>query len=188
MADAAREILDSAWSARRAAFELPEGAQREALASVRDDLTRAAGLLRSTDRTVDYAHALHLGAHVAMDVDDLEAAEAGWREAVELLRQAGEPLQLAHKLRHLGDLEMNRDALDAAGDHYAEALALYREHGDSADLSYVNAVRRVAVLAERRGDVDEARAYWTEARDRYAEVGVREGVEEAEGRLEELGG
>lgn len=181
-------MLESAWSARRASFDLPENEQRAALESVRDDLERAADMLRDSDHVALYAHALHLGAHVAMDVGDTDAAGVRWRRAVDLLRASGEPLQLAHKLRHLGDLEMSRSALDEAVGYYSEALDLYREHAAPGDLSHANAVRGSAVLSERRGEIEKARARWAEARERYAELGVLEGVDEADGRLEELGG
>ncbi|NNF14257.1 MAG: hypothetical protein HKN72_13585 [Gemmatimonadetes bacterium] len=184
---AALEILESAWSARRASFELPEGEQRAALASVRADLDRAADTLRNAGQVVHYAHALHLGAHVAMDVGDVEAAEKRWREAVSLLRSSGQPLELAHKLRHVGDLEVARGDLDEAGRHYEEALALYRDHAGSGDLSHANAVRRAALLSERRGDVEEARTLWAEARQRYVEAGLSQGVAEADEHLEGLG-
>jgi len=184
----ALEIVESAWSARRAAFDLPVVEQRAALAAVREELERAADMLRNTNQTGHYAHALHLSAHVAMDVGDLEAAETGWREAVELLRGSGEPLQLAHKVRHLGDLEMSRANLEEAGRHYAEALALYREHSGAAGLDYANLVRKLGILAEKRGDAVRARAWWSEARELYAKLGVAEGVTEADERLEALAG
>lgn len=185
---AALDMLESAWSDRRRAFDLPDDEQGPALAAVREELERVAGMLRGTERTDHFAHALHLSAHLAMDLGDLAAAEEGWRQAVEVLRSTGEPLQLAHKIRHLGDLEMARGNLDEAARHYSEALALHREHSDQHSLDYANVVRRVAIIAERRAEAAEARARWAEARELYAALGVAEGVSEAEGRIEALGG
>lgn len=184
----AMEILESAWAARRQALELPEIEQRSALASVRAEIHRAMGMLEGTDRVVQYAHALHFGAHVAMDLGDMDGAGDRWTEAVELLRSSDEPLQLAHKVRHLGDLEMARGHLDEADRHYGEALALYREHSDQGGLDFANLMRRRAILAQRRGEAPEARAAWVEARALYADLGVSEGVAEADAELAGLEG
>lgn len=183
---AALDMLESAWKARRRAFDLPDDEQGAALAAVREEMERAAGSLRGTEARDHYARALHLGAHVAMDLGDLDAAEEGWREAVEVLRSTGEPLQLAHTIRHLGDLEMARGNLGEAARHYSEALALHREHSDQRSLDYANVVRRVAILAEKRAEMVEARARWLEARETYAELGVAEGVSEADERLKAM--
>ena len=47
-------------------------------------------------------------------------------------------------------------------------------------------VRRVALLREAQGDAAEARALWTEARALYEELGLTEGVDEADTRLAAL--
>lgn len=181
------ELMESAWAARRASFDLSDAERRAAVEAVRTDLDRAATMLRGRDEGVLYAHALHLRAHVELDVGDVDRAAELWSEAVAVLRVTGDPLQLAHKVRHLGDLERERGRLGEAEAHYAEALGLYRAHGGALDLDFANAVNRMALVKEAMGDTAEARELWREVRERYGGLGLQEGVGEAERHLADLG-
>ena len=69
---------------------------------------------------------------------------------------------------------------------YLEALALYRQHEQTPPLDLANAIRAMAVLKERAGDVGEAAALWREAGDLYASVHVLEGINECSRRLVKL--
>ena len=124
----------------------------------------------------------------ADDVGDYRPGLKAVREfdVVSILRETDAVLQLAHKVRHLGDLHRHCDRLDDAESCYSEALALYREHDGSGSLDYANAVRRMAILKERRGDSVQALALWREARDLYAAVDVASGIEEAERHIARL--
>jgi tetratricopeptide (TPR) repeat protein len=182
------ELMESAWAKRRSSVDLEEPEREAALISVLDDLASAAALLRSRDQPVAYAQALHLQAHIAWDLERMKLAERLWTEAVAVLRETDDVLQLAHKVRHLGDLQLERDRVQEAADHYTEALALYRLHPVPPELDVANAVRRMAVLEERVGEAVAARDLWRDARDRYAGLGLTEGVAEAEQHLATLGG
>ena len=178
--------MDDAWAERRRAFDLPEAERLAALVSARAKLERAATVLRDADRPVAYAHALHLLAHVEQDAGDLEQAETLWIESVRVLRAADDPLQLAHKVRHLGDVVAGRGDLQRAVTHYEEALDLYRDNPGPDALAIANAVNRMAAVRERLGERDEARALWLDVRERYAALGIEEGVAEADEHLAAL--
>ena len=108
----------------------------------------------------------------------------GYEEAVTAYRKDGtQPLKLAHAIRHLGDAHYEVAQTALAEQCFLEALALYRtyEHGPSLD--FANAVRRLAVLKDDAGEVDEAIALWQESHDRYVEVNVPMGVAESDGHL-----
>lgn len=69
---------------------------------------------------------------------------------------------------------------------YAESLRLYRSHKETPQLDLANALRGWALLKEATGEIVEARAFWLEAKDLYAEVQVEAGVAESSRRLDHL--
>jgi tetratricopeptide (TPR) repeat protein len=117
------------------------------------------------------------------DLGNDERAVLLYEEAVGLSRAEGDPLLLAHTVRHLGDLHRRADRLTQADTCYREALALYRS-ADAADAGDVaNALRPAALLKERQGDPDAARALWSEAKTLYAAAGIQQGVDECDRHL-----
>jgi tetratricopeptide (TPR) repeat protein len=106
-----------------------------------------------------------------------------YQQAVALLRQANSPLRLAHTLRHLADVHCEAGNPAPAEPLYREALELYRSSANTPGLELANALRPLALLLTGRGDHDEARLLWLEARTLYAAAGVGAGVEECERRL-----
>lgn len=184
----ALDLMESAWAARRASFDATETDRREALTAARGELITAATMLRDHGPPDSYAHALHLRAHVELDLGRLAAAQTLWEEAVAVLRESEDVLALAHKVRHLGDLHRQRGRLGQAEAHYREALGLYRRHDGSSGLDYANAVSRMADLKERLGEDEEALTLWQETRERYAALSISPGVEEAEEHITRLMG
>jgi tetratricopeptide (TPR) repeat protein len=114
------------------------------------------------------------------------AALGPHEEAVAICRELGDPLLLAHTVRHLGDVHQDAGRLDLAEPCYHEALALYRSHGQAHTLDLANAIRPLAMLKEKNGELDEARRLWLEARGLYAAVDVQAGVAESAARLARL--
>jgi len=86
-------------------------------------------------------------------------------------------------VRHVGDILWHIGRASEAEESYREALALYRADAKTGALDLANAIRGFAILCGDSGRVSEARELWMEARNLYAAVGVKEGVEEAERRL-----
>ena len=181
-----RRLMESAWSTRRRALSSPAGERAASYAQAREDLVRAVELARSEEAVGDLAQALHLLANVEQDLEHTDAARALWVEAVGLLRGAEEPLQLAHKLRHLGDLDREAGRLDDAEAALVEVLRIYRSHAGTDPLDLANALRRVALLAQAQGDPESARRHWREARQLYEDLGIQDGVDEADERLRSL--
>ena len=173
--------LESAWAARRAALELEGDARVEALGAVLTELSEVSALLN--EDAARRAHLLHLRAHVEWDLRRAPHAEALWRESVSLLRPLNRPLELAHKLRHLADLLAETGELEEARGHCEEALTLYEAVAHASPLDVANALRRMALIEERRGDPAAARALWQRVRTAYADLGLADGVTEAEARL-----
>jgi len=116
-----------------------------------------------------------------------EALSFYTRAAVEY-RTSGDSLRLAHTVRHAGDIHRQAGRPELAEPFHREALALYRRHPDPPRLDLANAIRPLAILEERAGRVDEARALWTEARELYEACGVAEGAVESSRRLAALAG
>ena len=112
----------------------------------------------------------------------MDQAIALQRRAVALLA-TGDAGARAHALRHLADMLSDAGETAEAARLYASVLA---HHGDAdRSLDAANAVRGAALNAQRLGDLAEARRLWTDARDRYAELGdaLAAGAAEAEARL-----
>jgi tetratricopeptide (TPR) repeat protein len=90
------------------------------------------------------------------------------RRAVTLLRDIGDPAALAHAIRHLADILVADGQAREAAESITEMLTLYRATPDAQPLDIANAMRSAAVHAEAIGDNETARAFWIQARDRYA--------------------
>jgi tetratricopeptide (TPR) repeat protein len=125
---------------------------------------------------------------IERDLGRSEAARPLYEEAVSLCRGQSDALRLAHTVRHLGDLHQDAGRLGLAEPCYEEALALYRGSGHTPPpLDLANAIRPLAILRERAGNVVEAAGLWREARDLYLAVNVRAGVAECSNHLNQLG-
>jgi tetratricopeptide (TPR) repeat protein len=117
--------------------------------------------------------------------------EAGdlYEEAVSLCRQQNnEALLLAHTVRHLGDVRRHIGQHEGAQSCYEEALGIYRREPEANPLDVANALRPLAILKEKMGDFDGARAFWREARELYESLAIDAGVAEASQALARLGG
>ena len=141
------------------------------------DAARAAG----NDR--DLVLALKGLGQVERDLGQGGRAIGLYEEAVELCLANEDLGGLAHCLRHLGDLHQDAGGWSQAGEYYLQALALYRRDDSVDPLELANAVRPLALLRGRLGDIDGARALWSEARALYLAAGVAEGAAECDRHL-----
>lgn len=178
--------MRAAWAVRRRGLGAAPAEQRELFGRADAELRDVVAACRVKGDAVPLAQALHLSANLAVDLDQQDRARELWEESIALLRRTSEALELAHKLRHLGDLHMLCERLDEASASYDEALELYREHDGRGSLDFANALRRAALLAERRGERERALSLWRETREQYSSAGLAEGVEEAQGRVNQL--
>lgn len=177
MGDPVQRLMNQAAQARR------EGR----LADAERGWTEAISLCRHTGSRHDLITALKGLGQIERDLQNGDAALALYEEAVTLSRVAGEPLLLAHTIRHLGDIHLDAGRLELAERCYDEALALYRENAkQAAALDLANAIRPLAILQERKGNLEQAKSLWKEAKELYAAVDVPAGVAESSSHLAQL--
>jgi tetratricopeptide (TPR) repeat protein len=107
-------------------------------------------------------------AQQSRDAGDFYDALLQQRRAVTLLRDVGDRAALAHAIRHLADILVADGQAGEAAESITEMLTLYRAAPDAQPLDIANALRSAAVHAEAIGDNETARAFWIQARERYA--------------------
>ncbi len=169
------ELLKRAAQARR----------ENRLSDAYRDAAEAVRLSRLANARAGLSRALMMLGQIERDEDRAENALTYYQEAVSLRREEGDLLPLAHTVRHLADLHRGAHRLELAASCYDEALAIYRANEHTAPLDLANATRGFALLKDARGDSEEGRRLWEEARALYLVVGAREGVEECDARLSE---
>ncbi|MEO7690701.1 MAG: hypothetical protein ABIS51_15575 [Sphingomonas sp.] len=107
-------------------------------------------------------------AQQSRDAGDFYDALLQQRRAVAVLRDVGDRTALAHAVRHLADILVAAGNAKEASESITEMLILYRATPDAQPLDIANAMRSAALHAEAIGDNETARAFWIQARDRYA--------------------
>ena len=177
MSERARVLMEQATRARRSGR----------LLDAHRDFLEAVTLARQADSPPDLIQALKGLGQIERDLGRGDAARPLYEEAVALCRAEDDPLQLAHTVRHLGDIHQDDGRLDLAEPCYQEALTIYQGHPRTAPLDLANALRPFAILQESLGRTKAARELWTEVRNLYSALNVREGVAESTKRLTRLG-
>lgn len=167
------------WQLRREG-NLPEG---------RAVTVDALAQLRQDGDTKSLGRAVCVMGQIERDERHNDKAADCYAEAADLYRQAGDRPGLAYALRHQGDILRELGRLPEADRALEEALALYRSL-NSTPLDLADILRVCALAKEDLGKTSEARALWTEARDRYVAArelrdspGGNPGVAEADRRL-----
>jgi tetratricopeptide (TPR) repeat protein len=87
----------------------------------------------------------------------------------------------------LGDVRRHLGQHQDAKARYEEALGIYRSEPKANPLDVANALRSFAILKEKMGDFDGARAFWREARGLYESLSIKAGITECSEHLAELG-
>jgi tetratricopeptide (TPR) repeat protein len=176
MPDRVLELMERAARARR----------ENRLVHARRDLVGAVALCREAGARRHLVDALKRLGQVERDLTKAEAARAAYEEAVGLCRGEDDALLLAHTVRHLGDVHQDAGRPDLAEPCYCEALALYRGHEETRPLDLANAIRSLAMLKERSGELGEAVVLWKEAHDLYTSARVEEGAAECSAHVARL--
>lgn len=187
--DIAINLMNRAWKARAAAFDSgagDESVRRELQGPVTNDLSEAVRLLRSEDASHELVHALRRLGHVKQDLGATSDTKDLYEEAVLISRGLGSPALLGHSMRHLGDHYMDVGDVNLAEPLYIEAVGLYRAASDAPVGDFANALRRLAILQEEQGRLDDALKSWEETCDLYAKIGLTEGVEECGEHISKL--
>ena len=123
---------------------------------------------------------------VERQLNNVPAALAHYAEAAALYRSLGDSLKLAHTIRHLGDIHRGAGQAEQARQCYDEALTIYRGPTQPQPLDLANAIRGLALLEGDCGELERAKALWAEAKELYAEAGVKEGAAECIDQLAAL--
>ena len=127
------------------------------------------------------AEELELAAYAARQEGRRDEALDLYDQAVNAFDAEGAPMRSAHALRHVADLQLELGNLDAARESIGSVVDLYARE-PVAPLERANALRVAALVAEAEQRTVEARLYWTQAAELYAEAGVEDGVAEAKRR------
>ncbi|MEO9131801.1 MAG: hypothetical protein ABI240_11400 [Sphingomonas sp.] len=148
-----------------------------------------------TDRR-QQAETYTAAAQQSRDAGDFYDALLQQRRAVSLRRDIGDPAALADAIRHLADILVAAGNAAEAAESITEMLTLYRATADAQPLDIANALRSAALHAEAIGDNETARAFWIQARERYAALDDllerptdgpgNPGVDEADAKLASL--
>jgi tetratricopeptide (TPR) repeat protein len=155
-------------------------------AIARAKVTEAIRAYRQIGESFELARALMFLGQIDRDAGQGDDALPHYAEAIALGRAARDPGSLAHRVRHLGDLHQEAGRLEAALPCYQEALALYRQSDGTRSLDFANAIRAFALLQDTRGDREQARELWREAKVLYSSFDLAAGVNEATERLARL--
>ena len=176
MPDAFDDLLALAFQARR----------ENRLANAQRHLVAAVDGWREGHSRVDLAKALTRLGQIERDLGHGDAALRNYEEAASIYRAEGDALRLAHTVRHMGDIHREQSRTDLAEPCYHEALSIYRGHEQTPPLDLANAIRGLALLKGEMGESVQAKLLWAEARNLYAAVNVKAGVDESSRRLAQL--
>ncbi len=144
-------------------------------------------LSRRADDIPTLVRALNGAAQIERDLGRNSEALLRYEEAVALCQKHRDQLLLAHTIRHLGDVRRHLGLEREAQACYEEALDIYRSEPSANPLDVANTLRPFAILKEKMGDIDGARAFWHEARGLYQSLGIDAGVVESSKHLALLG-
>jgi hypothetical protein len=115
----------------------------------------------------------------------LSDAKALYEEAAESFLREQQPARWAHALRHAAELAVRTgDAVD--GLREAQAVIAHYRSSPPHTLEMANAMRVLALAEAAAGERDNACVHWSEARALYVDVGVVDGIVEADRRVAAL--
>ena len=109
-----------------------------------------------------------------------------YRRSAEVFDANGDFMKGAHAARHQAEALLKAGDPAAASNCILEVVRFYRGQ-EVGRLELANALRVAGLAEEGCGHVDEARVFWSEARELYMAEGIDAGVAEAERRLKVLG-
>lgn len=133
------------------------------------------------------AHAFRQLADVERALNNHAAAEQYYAQAIQLLREEHDFVHLAQAIRHLGDLYMEDGKVAAALPCYQEVLGLYDSLACASPLEIAHAMRKLALCAERTGDIRTAAELWKQVRELYLDMQIDSAVSEVSRRIARLG-
>ena len=104
---------------------------------------------------------------MALNLRQLEEAEASYRQALDIYLEFGDRYRTARSYLNLGIVAQEQGRLDEAEANYRQALNIYLEFGDrhSAAGTYHN----LGLVTQKQGRLEEAEANYRRALNTYLE-------------------
>ena len=162
MTEATKELLKQVEQAMR----------ENRLTDAKRDIVEAIGLLRQDGARADLAKVVRGLGEIERKLGNGEAARRHYEEAVGLLRELDDPLRLAHPepppghlanaIRSMAVLKDDTGNLEQAMLLWSEARDLYAKLNCPPAVAETSA--RLALLAHRKGDIEQARQRLSEAK------------------------
>jgi hypothetical protein len=115
----------------------------------------------------------------------LSDAKALYGEAAESFQAEQQPARWAHALRHSAELAI-RTGDPSGGLVEAQAVIAHYRSSPPSSLEMANTLRVLALAEAAIGERDRACTHWSEARALYVDVGVADGIAEADRRVAAL--
>ena len=115
----------------------------------------------------------------------LTDATALYEEAAQSFQAEQQPARWAHALRHAAEMAV-RAGDGATAVREAQAVLEYYRRSPPNTLEMANTLRVLALAEAAAGERDHACEHWSEARRLYADVGIADGVAEADRRVAAL--
>lgn len=172
-----KALLQKAWDQRR------QSNYEEA----RKLVEQAEALCQASDHAY-LGRIAHIYMQFEADHDNFEKAVEFSKQSIAHYEQAQLQDKIAHATRHLADLQSQLGQLEASEANFRKVLSVYQGQSNTHPGNLANAVRAFAVLLEKTPKKQEALQHWKQAKELYANVGIKEGVEEAETSIRRLEG
>jgi tetratricopeptide (TPR) repeat protein len=128
----------------------------------------------------------HIQMQFESDHDEYSKAVKLCQKSVEYYKKANNQDKIAHWTRHLADLQYKLDEYENSELNYRVVIDIYRENPRTHPGNLANALRGFALLPEKQGKNQEAIETWQETKALYNSIQLKEGVDEADERLESL--
>lgn len=165
-------MYEQAWKHRAAKQST------EALKIAQEGLTKA----QEVNDLLGQALMLKIQAQLHHDRNELAEALKIYKQIEPLYIQLDMLPEQMHTLRHIGGLFLELGKAECAERCLVQVAEQY-DSDETTPLEKANAYRIYALSLEERGKPEEANKYWRQARNLYAELGLADGVKEADQHL-----
>ncbi len=168
------QLLEEAWTERR----------NDNIEEVRRLLVIALQNCSSQDYN-SLGRIYHIYGQLESDRDHYSAALSQFRKSLMYYEKGNDVNKIAHSMRHNADLESELGNLAESEYLYRKSIDLYRSiEVNPGDLA--NTLRGFGILLEKLGSTEETIVVWKETKALYQECELKEGVDEAQSKLDQL--
>ncbi|MGI9543824.1 MAG: tetratricopeptide repeat protein [Cyclobacteriaceae bacterium] len=137
----------------------------------------------------DYNHLgriSHIYGQFESDHNNHQQALEFWQQSLEYYKKDGNSNKIAHSTRHIADIQRRLGDQEGSEKNYRQSLDIYRSNAKTSSGDLANALRGFGLLLVQRGKITEAISVWKEVKKRYQALHLQEGVDEANGKLDQL--